>query len=72
LRALHIVDCGRRNSKLSEIYHLLTGRDPPASLPEDLRELAKVLKFILPPVVINDIDKLKKMNEQMQLFIESA
>ncbi|MFA6635991.1 MAG: radical SAM protein [Candidatus Omnitrophota bacterium] len=72
LRTLHIADIKERNNRLSVIYRLLTEKDPPEVFPGDLRELARVVKFVLPPVLILDSDGLKELNDQMQIFIEFA
>jgi S-adenosylmethionine synthetase len=73
LRALHIDDPAQRNERLGRIFTLLTGDPVPPDLPTDLRELAKKLQFILPPIGKRDQDKeLRGLNDNMFKLLVAA
>lgn len=74
LRALHIEDRSQREDKLSMLYRLLTGEEPPNDIPDinDTREFARRFKFILPPMTIKNKEELRQLNENLLRLIEAA
>jgi len=74
LRALHIKDYAQRSEKLSALYGLLTGKEPPNGIPQvsDNKEFARRFQFILPPITIKDGKELQRLNENLLRLIESA